>query len=112
MRRSLKGTSLVEALVASVIFLTVFLIAMDSLTGIARVNLSVTSYVAMEVATGECLKQFAAGNTDKATFGYHWGCVEVTAEPYGQMAGLSEVTVTAKSSNGYTIIYRYIICQY
>ncbi len=59
MKKSLKGASLVEALVASVIFLTVFFIAMSSMTDIARVNLSGASPVDMEEAVRQCLESFA-----------------------------------------------------
>ncbi len=112
MKMSLKGTSLVEALVASVIFLTVFLIAMDSLTNIARLNLSGASPVAIEEAAGECLEKFAEGTADKAAYSYPWGDVEIVAEPYRQADDLLDVTVRAKSKNGYTVIYRYLICRY
>ena len=73
MKKSLKGASLVEALVASVIFLTVFFIAMSSMTDIARVNLSGASPVDMEEAVRQCLESFAAGTADKASYAYMWG---------------------------------------
>ncbi|MCX4336579.1 MAG: hypothetical protein K1V99_11585 [Bacteroidales bacterium] len=110
MKKSLKGASLVEALVASVIFLTVFFIAMSSMTDIARVNLSGASPVDMEEAVRQCLESFAAGTADKASYAYMWGDIEIESEPYKAADDLKDVTVTAKAKNGCTVIYRYLIC--
>lgn len=110
MKRFLKAASLVEALVASVIFLTVFLIAMDSMMNIARINVSGASPVDMEEAVRECLERFAEGSAKKASYDYMWGNIEIEAEPYKAVDDLLDVTVTAKAKNGCTVIYRYLIC--
>ena len=112
MKRSLKGASLVEALVASVIFLTVFLMAMDSLMNIARINHSGVSPVEMEAAVRDCLKKIEDGSTDKRSYCYQWGSVEVDAQPYKAFDDLLDVTVTAKAKNGCAIIYRFLICPH
>lgn len=111
MKRSLKGASLVEALVASVIFLTVFLIAMNSLTDIARVRFSGTSPAVVEEAVGGCLAKFAAETADRAVYSYPWGDIEIVAEPYRASDDLLDVVVTAKVKNQNTVIYRYLICR-
>lgn len=112
MKISLKGASLVEALVASVIFLTVFLIAMDSLANIARLNLSGASPVAMEEAVGKCLEKFAAETANRRTYSYPWGDIEIGAKPYDAAGDVLDVTVMAKVKNGNTVIYRYLICRH
>lgn len=55
MKTTLQGASLVEALVASVIFLTVFLIAMSSLINIARIKVSGPSPMEIEDAVENAL---------------------------------------------------------
>ena len=112
MKLSLIGTSLVEALVASVVFLTIFLIAMDSLTNIARIRLSDVSPKAVEMAIGECLVKFSEGTDYKAAYSYPWGDIELRAEPYRDVDNMLDVTVTAKSKNEHTVIYRYLIWRH
>lgn len=107
---SLKGSSLVEALVASVIFLTVFMIAMTSLVNITKLNLSTASVPEMELAVGECMDKFSLEFGTSASYGYEWGHVEITTVPYRSLDDLLEVTASAKAKRGGDIIYRYILC--
>lgn len=111
MKKLLKGTSLVEALVASVIFITVFLIAMNSVVSISRVNHSGASPAEMEETIRDCMERFEKGKEDRASYDYSWGRIEINAESYGKMEDLSDVTLTAKAKNGCTIIYRYLLCR-
>lgn len=111
MKQRLKGASLVEALVASVIFLTVFFIAMDSLMNISRVSLPVVSPVDIEMSVNECVKKFAEGMDSKASFSYTWGNIEIDSIPYKAADCVLDVTVSAKDKNGCLVIYRLLICQ-
>lgn len=108
---SLKGASLVETLVASVIFLTVFLIAMNSLTDIARIRFSGISPVDMEEAVRVCMGRFEEGVADKEVYHYMWGIIEIEAVPYKAVDGLLDVKVIAKGKNGCIVLYRYLICR-
>ncbi len=111
MKWSLKAASLVEALVASVIFLTVFMIAMSSLTNIARINCIGPAPVDVEDAVKECMEKFAEQPAPSASYEYEWGAVAIQAEQYKGVGGLLDVTVTARAHNNrYTVIYRYLIC--
>lgn len=109
MRKTLKGASLVEALVASVIFLTVFLIAMSSLINIARIKVSGPSPVEIEDAVEECIARFKYESDNSRSYDFEWGVVEVDAKPYETFAEVFDVTVSAKVKNGMTVIYRYVI---
>lgn len=109
MKKTLKGASLVEALVASVLFLTVFLIAMSSLMTIARITVSGPSPVEMEESVKEGLDRFKKGTGNSGSWNFRWGVVEVEAEPYRTADDVTAVTVTAKADNGRTIVYRYLI---
>ena len=109
MKTTLQGASLVEALVASVIFLTVFLIAMSSLINIARIKVSGPSPVEIENAVEECIAKFKDEPDDSRSYDFDWGVVEVNAKPYETSDGVLDVTVSAKVKYGRTVIYRYII---
>lgn len=109
MKNTLKGASLVEALVASVIFLTVFLIAMSSLINIARIKVSGPSPVEIEDAVEECIARFKDEFDDSRSYDLDWGVVEVNAKPYEISDGVLDVTVSAKVKYGRTVIYRHII---
>lgn len=109
MKNTLKGASLVEALVASVIFLTVFLIAMSSLINIARIKVSGPSPVEIEDAVEECIARFKDESDNANSYGFEWGTVELNAKPYGASDEVLSVTASAKVKYGRTVIYRYII---
>ena len=109
MKTTLQGASLVEALVASVIFLTVFLIAMSSLINIARIKVSGPSPVEIEDAVEECIEKFKNESDDSRSYDFDLGVVEVNAKPYETSDGVLDVTVSAKVKYGRTVIYRHII---
>lgn len=109
MKITLKGASLVEALVASVIFLTVFLIAMNSLVAISKIRISGPSPVEIEDAIEECMSMFRGESDDSCSYDFQWGVVEVEAKPYKTLDEVLDVTVSAKAKNGRTVIYRYIV---
>lgn len=109
MKTTLQGASLVEALVASVIFLTIFLIAMSSLVNIARIKVSGPSPVEIEDAVEECIAKFKDESDDSRSYDFDWGVVEVNAKPYETSDGVLDVTVSAKVKYGRTVIYRRII---
>lgn len=109
MRRTLKGTSLVEALVSSVIFLTVFLIAMDSLMNITRMSVSGPSPVEIEDAIRECVGNVPGARDASRTYDYAWGQVTVESKSYGHLERVLEVTAVARADNGRTVIYRYLL---
>ena len=109
MRKTLKAASIVEALVASVIFLTVFLIAMSSLVNIARIRASRPSPVDIEDAVAECIAKFKDESDNASSYDFEWGAVQLNAKPYGTFDGVMDVTVLAKVKYGRTVIYKYII---
>ena len=109
MKTTLQGASLVEALVASVIFLTIFLIAMSSLVNIARIKVSGPSPVEIEDAVEECIDKFKDESDNSRSYDFEWGVVDVVAKPYETFAEVFDVTVSAKVKYGRTVIYRYIV---
>lgn len=112
MKMFLRGTSLVEALVASVVFMTIFLIAMVSLANVTRIRLSGMTPEVVEMAICECVVKFAKGTDHKVAYSYPWGDIEIMAESYRDVGNMLDVTVTAKSKNGHTVIYRYLIWRH
>lgn len=109
MKTTLKGASLVEALVASVIFLIVFLIAMSSLVNIARIKVSGPSPAEIEDAVEECITRLKYDSGNTRFYNYEWGVVEVDTKTYEMFDGVLDVTVSSKVKYGRTVIYRYII---
>lgn len=110
MKANLCAFSLMETLVASVIFLTVFMIATDVLGNLAAHNLDHPGPVAVEREIERC--RMDAIETDEVfterSYDYPWGCILISVAPYGEMAELRLMTVSARINGGNVVTYRYI----
>ncbi|GEM_PF-4345660 len=110
MKTKLRAFSLAETLVASVIFLTVFMIATDVLGNIAAHDLDYPGPVAVEREIERCRAD--ALDADELfverTYDYPWGCIIVSLAPYETVPELRRMTVSAKTKAGNVVTYKYI----
>ena len=107
MKHILKATSIVEALVAAVIFLTVFMVAMNAFTNLSRIGMNnIVSPVEVEDALWECIRRFEKNESEIQIYEYRWGSIEVKASPIGMYERVEQINVTAYLNNGRTICYR------
>ncbi len=100
----LKATTLLETIVASLIFLLVFGMAMEALVRIHKVrNLD---WVAMERSFNEFCDSSALLSDGLRE--YSWGTIRWVLKDASEMEGLVEVNVTATMKGGQKIEYRYL----
>lgn len=94
MKMKLPATSLVEALVASVIFMTIFMIAMDSLVNLTTAGIGYPGPVIIESEAGYCTEKFLRGNDTERIFNYRWGKVRCTRKPFPAISDIIQIDVT------------------
>lgn len=107
----LKGSSLVEVLVAAVIFLSVFFASIEML---ARITVAGEAAPDVIVAELQMLRIFdknmyAPAGTSH-THEYSWGNITVSVERYGELRRLNVVNVCARIKCGGRVLqYRRIV---
>lgn len=106
------ASSLLEAVVASVVLLAVFAASLETVVrlttapseGMACVD---ADYRATCVASEICRGAFAEGTTELS---YGWGTLTVRIEPYAPCPALWQATLTVKIANGRKKMeYRYLV---
>ncbi len=109
-RRPLKASTLVEVIVASVVFLTIFAISLHTLT-----RLSVNPREGEMFAEVDCLlrstfREYADGRHDEGKYTREWerGEITVVVAPYRDYGNLQEITVSTVV-NRKRIEYKHII---
>lgn len=96
--RRLRGASLLEAIVAAVLFLTVFATVMELIPRLTVRNDDALLVAEAEYRVGQAFEKYATGIwpcTEYVTR-YDWGEVSVRIEPYRDFTDLQVVTVTAR----------------
>jgi len=106
-KTDIRGSSLAEALVAGIIFMTMFIIAMDTATAILSIP-DGRERLETEQAFNECLKTFMGEDETAVPYNrkykFEWGTVTVSAEPYSD--GIISVTEEAVTNSGQKTIYK------
>ena len=95
--RRISGSTLVETMVASVIFLCVFVISLET---VSRLTLSENDTVVLVEADHrikENFRQYGDGRHEEGLYTreYDWGRVTVVIRPYVNYTDLQELVVTA-----------------
>lgn len=106
--KKLRGSTLVETLTASVIFMIVFMLAMNTLTRLLSVD-SDTDYVIIENDLRKCRRILNRSELHPGTrtYPYEWGEVEVDIHIYKN--DILQVEMTTHSRKQYRqISYRYL----
>lgn len=104
----LSGSTVLETIVASVIFMIVFTMGMDILTRILTFNSKDNENLLIESAFNKCEREIerkglSIGNE---IYTFDWGEIQVTVSQYRN--NLFEVEMNAKTHENKRVIYRYI----
>lgn len=99
----LKATSLLEAIVASVVFLIVFGMAMTSAVNLRK--LGTPDWARIERDFNEFRKQNPENGEQ---YEYDWGRIEATCSDYHDVPGLLDVQITIRLKDGRKTVYRYL----
>lgn len=110
--KTLRANTLVEVLVASVIFLAVFMIGLETLSRLTVRDDEGLVFVEADWRVKECFFEFSDGlhPVGKYDKNYDWGEIQVTIAPYRDYRNLQELTLAATIlQNRKRIEYKYII---
>ena len=102
----LKATSLLETIVASVIFLIVFGMAMHAAVDLRK--LGAPDWAQIERDFNEFRRQVPK---DREVFEYEWGKIETQCRDYHDVPGLVDVQATLCLKDGRKTVYRYLCCE-
>lgn len=108
----LEGSSLVEAVTASVLFLILFSIAMQALVGMTSHQVEARCFVAAEQDYRTELQAVLQGeySSGKHLKKFAWGTLEMVLEPYGTVIGLYRITVAIQpEGNRGNLIRRHVV---
>ncbi|GEM_PF-1107211 len=108
---NLSATSLVETIVSSIIFMIVFIIAMDALTNLLVYDQKNPNYIIVENDLKKCRrtieKEGFDENINEKRYPYEWGEIKVSVSPYKDNVLLINMTshVDKGQSIGYYFLY-------
>ncbi len=92
---ALKGSALVEAIVAAVIFLCVFAISLETVSRLTVRQDNGMALVEAGQRMEECFREYAGRENGAYTKEYEWGEVVVRIGPYREYERLREIVITA-----------------
>lgn len=98
--RRLKGTSLLEAIVAAVLFLTVFAAVMELIPHLTVRDDDALLVAEAEYRAGQTFEKYGTGLWPRGEYteNYDWGEVTVRIEPYRDFEDMQVVSITARIS--------------
>ena len=102
----LKATSLLETIVASIVFLIVFGMAMTSAVNLRRLGTPDWTRIERDF---NAIRQRSPEN-DKL-YEYDWGRIETSCRDYHEISGLVDVQATISLKDGRRFAYRYLYCD-
>lgn len=96
--RRLRGATLLEAIVAAVLFLTVFAAAMELLPRLTVRDDDALLVVEAEYRVGWVFDKYASGLWPAGEYAetYDWGDVAIRVEPYRDFSDVQVLTITAR----------------
>lgn len=96
----LRGSSLIEALVASVLFLIVFTLSLETLSRLTHRQSGGEIQIAMDHTMQACEREYIHAWCQPLAVvkTYPWGTIDITLTPYGSSSELLELTLSAVST--------------
>lgn len=112
LKPKLPGNTLPEIIVASILFLAVFAISLETLTRLTVRDDEGLTYVEADRRIGECRREFSDGLHPVGIYEkvYDWGGITASIAPYRDYTNVQELTlVAAIRENRKHIEYKYLI---
>ncbi len=102
----LSGSSLLESVVASLIFLFVFVVSLSTLTGLTlRPD---EGYVLLEAenALADCFRHYGNGNLNEGTYTdiFEWGEITTSITEYRNYGNIQQITMKARITGNRKVI--------
>lgn len=111
-RRVVVASTLIETLIASVIFLCVFMISLDTLSRLTLNKTDTRLLTEADYRIKDCFREYATGKYDCGYYQhtFDWGSIGITVKPYRDYPALRELEITADiKRSGKQIRYRHLI---
>lgn len=108
----LRASTLIETMIASVIFLCVFTISLDTVSRLTLKNNDQSILVEVDYRIKQCRQEFSAKTHRQGSYirEYSWGKIIVNLKPYRNYMDLTELTITADvKNNSKRFKYKYVI---
>lgn len=109
---TLPALSLIEVMVASVIFLAIFMISLHTVVSLSGRQNDDSVYIVADMAIKKTYAEYVVGNIDMPEYKkeYSWGNITGRLDLYGDYYGIEELTLIARlSPGGREIVYKYLI---
>ena len=110
LKKRLAASTLMEVIVASILFLVIFLLAVDTVTR-ASLSRRDDSLLAVETDMKACLNEFSVGTAVPGTYKrvYGWGEIDVAVRPYRELTDVYELELVCRIDRRRTILLRRLI---
>lgn len=107
----LSGSTILETVVASIIFMIVFSMAMDILTRIVISNHKDNESLIIESAFSKCKREIKRKGltVGSETYTFDWGEIQINTSDYGNE--LFKIEMNATTNEKKRVSYRYILTQ-
>lgn len=107
----LSGSTILETVVASIIFMIVFSMAMDILTRIVISNHKDNENLIIESAFSKCKREIKRKGltVGSETYTFDWGEIQINTSDYGNE--LFKIEMNATTNEKKRVSYRYILTQ-
>ena len=110
--RRLKGSTLIEVITASIIFLIVFIASFSVLSGLTPAENNAIELVDADYRASSVFRELSDGLHEDGRYNtdHSWGKINATLEAYSDYADLQRlnITVTLAKSNK-RIVYNYVV---
>lgn len=109
---TLRADTLIEAIVASVIFLLVFGISLETISRLSLYHNQDPLFVEVDYRLKSCFEEFSGGSYEYAVYHrkYTWGTITIDIKPYKEYSGIQEITLSAKIKHRLqSIEYRHLV---
>lgn len=108
----LPALSLIEVIVASVIFLVVLTVSLHTVVSLTIKQTDDSIYIVADMAAKETCVKYTLGDIDEPEYvkEYSWGKIVAQIDAYDNYFGIEELTVKAQLLYGRReIVYKYLI---
>ena len=108
----LKGSTLIEVITASVLFLTLFIASFSILSALVPANRNALELIEADYRASLLFQELSDGTHQDGTYAtqYVWGKIDATLEPYFPHNDLQQLSITISlHNNRKQIIYRYVV---
>lgn len=104
--KKLKASTLIEVIVASVIFLIIFSISLDTLTQLTTSTKDTTVYVDVNYRMNACFREYSKEDYISGEFehSYYWGVINIKVLPYKDYPNLKFIEIKAGVNNDRRIL--------